>query len=177
MKIIAFAGSNSSKSINKKLATYASSLFENTEVEILDLNDYEAPLFNVDTESKIGQTKEAQLFLEKLKSATLLVISLAENNGNYSTAFKNIMDWCSRIEKEIFQNKPVLLMATSPGARGGKSVLEIAESNLPRYGAVIKGVFSLPNFNDNFDLEHNRIGNEHFDNDLKTLIHEIQSNL
>lgn len=177
MKIIAFAGSNSSKSINKKLATYASSLFENTEVEILDLNDYEAPLFNVDKESEIGQAKEAQLFLEKLKSATLLVISLAENNGNYSTAFKNIMDWCSRIEKDIFQNKPVLLMATSPGARGGKSVLEIAESNLPRYGAVIKGVFSLPNFNDNFDLEHNLIGNKDFDNVLKTLIQEIQSNL
>ena len=41
MKIIAFAGSNSSKSINKKLATYASSLFENAEVEVLDLNEFE----------------------------------------------------------------------------------------------------------------------------------------
>ena len=108
MKIIAFAGSNSSKSINKKLATYASSLFENAAVEVLDLNEYEAPLFSVDVESEIGQAEEAQLFLQKLKSATILVVSLAENNGNYSTAFKNIMDWCSRIEKEIFQNKPML---------------------------------------------------------------------
>lgn len=174
MKIIAFAGSNSSKSINKKLATYASSLFENAEVEILDLNDYEAPLFGVDIETEIGQAEEAQLFLQKLKSATILVVSLAENNGNYSTAFKNIMDWCSRIEKEIFQNKPMLLMATSPGARGGKSVLEIAENNLPRYGGNIKAVFSLPSFNENFDVENNKISNKELDLELKKSVEKLQ---
>ena len=174
MKIIAFVGSNSSKSINKKLATYASSLFENAEVEVLDLNQYEAPLFSVDVESEIGQSEEAQLFLQKLKSATVLVVSLAENNGNYSTAFKNIMDWCSRIEKEIFQNKPMLLMATSPGARGGKSVLEIAENNLPRYGADVKAVFSLPSFNENFDVENNKISNEQLDLELKKSVEKLQ---
>ena len=174
MKIIAFAGSNSSKSINKKLATYASSLFENAEVEVLDLNQYEAPLFSVDVESEIGQAEEALLFLQKLKSATVLVVSLAENNGNYSTAFKNIMDWCSRIEKEIFQNKPMLLMATSPGARGGKSVLEIAEMNLPRYGADVKAVFSLPSFNENFDVENNKISNEQLDLELKKSVEKLQ---
>ena len=40
MKIIAFGGSNSTQSINKRLATYASSLFENADVEVLDLNDF-----------------------------------------------------------------------------------------------------------------------------------------
>lgn len=34
MKIIAFGGSNSQQSINKLLATYASSLFENADVEV-----------------------------------------------------------------------------------------------------------------------------------------------
>ncbi|MBL4815351.1 MAG: NADPH-dependent FMN reductase, partial [Shewanella sp.] len=33
MKILAFAASNSSKSINKQLATYAASLVEGAEVE------------------------------------------------------------------------------------------------------------------------------------------------
>lgn len=174
MKIIAFAGSNSSKSINKKLATYASTLFENAEVEVLDLNEYEAPLFSVDTESVIGKAEEAQLFLQKIKSATILIVSLAENNGNYSVAFKNIMDWCSRIEKEIFQNKPMLLMATSPGGRGGKSVLEIAENNLPRYGAAIKAVFSLPSFNENFDEENNRISNDTLNTELKAAVEKLQ---
>lgn len=170
MKIIAFAGSNSSKSINKKLVTYASSLFKGVEVEILDLRDYQAPLFSVDVEKEIGQAKEALAFLDKLKSADILLISLAENNGNYSTAFKNIFDWCSRIEKDVFQKKPTLLMATSPGGRGGNRVLEIAQSNLPRYGADIKAVFSLPSFNDNFDVASNRIANQELDNELKEIV-------
>lgn len=174
MKIIAFAGSNSSKSINKKLATYASSLFKNAEVEILDLRDYQALLFSVDIEKEIGQAKEALAFLEKLKSADMLVISLAENNGNYSTAFKNIFDWCSRIEKDVFQKKPTLLMATSPGGRGGKSVLEIAQTNLPRFGVDIKAIFSLPSFNDNFDVENNTISNQELDKELKEIVANLE---
>ena len=41
--IIAFAGSNSRSSINKKLATYASNMINGEQVEVLDLNDYELP--------------------------------------------------------------------------------------------------------------------------------------
>lgn len=174
MKIIAFAGSNSSKSINKKLVTYASSLFKDDEVEILDLRDYQAPLFSVDVEKEIGQAKEALAFLEKLKSADALLISLAENNGNYSTAFKNLFDWCSRIEKDVFQKKPTLLMATSPGGRGGKSVLEIAQTNLPRFGVDIRAVFSLPSFNDNFDVANNKIANPELDSELKQIVADFK---
>ena len=125
MKIIAFGGSNSTQSINKHLAAYAASLFENADVEVLDLNDFAMPLFSVDLEKQVGQHELAKAFLAKIESADLLVVSLAENNGNYSAAFKNLFDWCSRIMKEIFQQKPMLLLATSPGARGGASVLEI----------------------------------------------------
>lgn len=45
MKILAFAGSNSSKSINKKLVIHTLSFFENADVTLLDLNDFEMPLF------------------------------------------------------------------------------------------------------------------------------------
>ena len=99
MKIIAFGGSNSQHSINKHLATYAAGLFENAEVEVLDLNDFAMPLFSVDLEKEVGQHEIAKAFLAKLAAADILVVSLAENNNNYSTAFKNIFDWsssCSR---------------------------------------------------------------------------------
>ena len=170
MKIIAFAGSNSQNSINKKLATYAASLFEDATVEILDLNDFAMPLFSVDIEKEIGQHPKAQLFLDQLATADILVMSLAENNGNYSVAFKNVFDWCSRIMNKVFQEKNTLLMATSPGQRGGKSVLDIAQNNLPRYGVTIKAVFSLPSFNENFDIEQGKIVNETLDQELKELI-------
>ncbi|WP_432671053.1 NADPH-dependent FMN reductase [Flavobacterium sp. SM2513] len=174
MKIIAFAGSNSSKSINKKLATYAASLFENAAVEVLDLNEYEAPLFSVDTEIKIGKAEKADAFVQKINSATVLVVSLAENNGNYSASFKNLIDWCSRIDKGFFQNKPMLLMATSPGGRGGKGVLEIAQNNLPRFDANIQAVFSLPSFEENFDVENNKISNEELNGELKDAVEKLQ---
>ncbi|MGO4771990.1 NADPH-dependent FMN reductase [Flavobacterium sp. W22_SRS_FK3] len=170
MKIIAFAGSNSQQSINKHLAAYAASHFENADVEILDLNDFAMPLFSVDLEKEIGQHEIAKSFLKKIESADILVVSLAENNGNYSAAFKNVFDWSSRIAKDVFQQKPMLLMATSPGARGGASVLEIAKTAFPRYGAQVKGLFSLPSFNANFDLEKNEISNPEFDNELKTIV-------
>ncbi|KIO52686.1 NADPH-dependent FMN reductase [Flavobacterium hibernum] len=170
MKIIAFGGSNSQHSINKHLATYAASLFENTDVEVLDLNDFAMPLFSVDLEKEVGQHELAKAFLKKIESADLLVVSLAENNGNYSAAFKNLFDWCSRIMKDVFQQKQMLLLATSPGARGGASVLEIANNALPRYGAQIKATFSLPTFNANFDLEQNKISNAELDKELKDVI-------
>lgn len=170
MKIIAFGGSNSSTSINKMLATYATGLFEKAEVEVLDLNDYEMPLFSVDREKVIGQHEIAKKFLAKLAEADILVISLAENNGIYSVAFKNIYDWCSRIENEVFQQKPMLLIATSPGGRGGKGVLEFANGNLPRHGGNIKALFSLPSFYTNFDVEKRIISNREYDNQLKEIV-------
>ncbi|MDR7210940.1 NAD(P)H-dependent oxidoreductase [Flavobacterium piscis] len=170
MKIIAFAGSNSQQSINKRLASYAASLFENAQVEVLDLNDFEMPLFSVDIEKEIGQHEKAKSFLKKIENADILVVSLAENNGNYSVAFKNVFDWCSRITKEVFHQKPMLLMATSPGPRGGALVLEIAKNAFPRFGTEIKATFSLPSFNANFDLEENKISNIVLDKELKDII-------
>lgn len=173
MKIIAFGGSNSKNSINKKLATYASSLFKEASVEVLDLNDFVLPLFSVDLEKEIGQPQLAKDFLDKIASADFLVVSLAENNGNYSAAFKNLFDWSSRQAKEVFQQKPMLLMATSPGGRGGASVLEIAKNAFPRFGADIKAIFSLPSFNDNFDVSTLKISNYEFDKQLKEIVSHI----
>lgn len=170
MKIIAFGGSPSKNSINKKLATYAAGLFEKADVEVLDLNDFQMPLFSVDIEKEIGQHRLAKAFLDKIASADILVVSLAENNGNYSAAFKNVFDWCSRINGKVFQQKSMLLMATSDGKRGGASVLEIAKNAFPRYGADIKATFSLPSFYDNFDVEKGKISNVELDNQLKEIV-------
>lgn len=174
-KILTFAGSSSKNSINKKLAVYAAGLFKNTVVEVLDLNDYELPLFGVDLEKEIGKPELAVKFLEKINNADFIILSLAEHNGNYSVAFKNIFDWASRGGIKVFQQKPMLLMATSDGARGGKSVLEIAEKRFPFDGAEIKAVFSLPKFSENFDLEKKEISNPELKEALQKIVAEIQN--
>lgn len=163
-QIIAFAGSNSKNSINKQLATYASTLVENTNVTILDLNDYSLPIFGVDLEKEEGIPENALKFLNKIKSTDGIILSLAEHNGAYSTVFKNIFDWMSRAEQKTFMNKPMLLLATSPGARGGASVLAIAKDRFPRHDANIIDMFSLPSFETNFS--EGKIINEELNSEL-----------
>lgn len=148
--ILAFAGSNSRKSINKQLATYASSLVDDAKVTVLNLNDFELPIFGVDLQREKGIPDNAHKFLNQIKQSDGIIISLAENNGAYSAVFKNLFDWMSRIEKNIFFGKPMLLMATSDGRRGAQFVLEMAQSRFPRHDANIIESFSLPSFYDNF---------------------------
>jgi len=148
--IIAFGASNSKTSINKQLATYASSLLKDTEVEVLDLNDFDVPTYSVDLEGKSGIPDNAQHLLNKIMASDGLIISLAEHNGAYTAIFKSLFDWMSRIDVKLFKQKPMLLMSTSPGARGGQSVFEIAENRFPIHDANIVAKFSLPSFNDNF---------------------------
>jgi chromate reductase len=173
MKIIAFAASNSTKSINKKLVTYASGLLKGASVEVLDLNDYEMPLFSADREVEMGQLELAKQFLAKIETSDAVIISFAEHNGSYSAAYKNLFDWCSRINRSVYQDKPVVLLASSPGKGGGSKVLSAAINSMPFFGGVVKGSFSLPNFHANFDSEKNEMSNEEFKLQLKKEIESI----
>jgi chromate reductase, NAD(P)H dehydrogenase (quinone) len=174
MNILAFAASNSKKSINKKLVTYAANLVKNANVEILDLNDYEMPIYSVDKEAENGIPQFAHDFYNKLGNADLIMISFAEHNGSYTAAFKNIFDWTSRVNSKTFQNKPMLLLSTSPGPRGGATALEIAKNRFPFQGGNIVGSFTLTNFNDNFDDEKGII-NEEFKEILQKFITQIEA--
>lgn len=171
-KIIAFGASSSKHSINKQLANYAAHQFENVVVELLDLNEYEMPIFSVDKQKENGIPQLAHDFFAKLGSADLILISFAEHNGAYSSAFKNILDWTSRIDSNTFQGKPMFLLATSPGPRGGSTVLEIAKNRFPFQGGNVKGSFSLPNFNENFNIEKG-ITNITLKNQLNEIIESI----
>jgi len=171
-KILAFGASNSSDSINKQLAFYAAQQFKNATVELLDLNDYEMPIYSKDREKATGIPPLAHDFYQKIGESDLVLISFAENNGNYTTAFKNILDWMSRINGKTFQEKPMLLLATSPGARGGSSVLDIAVKRMPFQGGNVKGSFSLPGFNENFKA--GKIVNPDLEHALQSLISEIE---
>jgi chromate reductase len=173
MKIIAFAASSSTKSINKKLVTHASSLLENINIEVLDLNDYELPLFSEDKEIEIGQPELAKQFLAKITECDAVIISFAEHNGSYSVAYKNIFDWCSRINPKVYQNKPMVLLATSPGKGGGSNVLSAAMNSMSFFGGIVKGRFSFPSFYDNFDIKKNVVSNEALATELKKQVESI----
>ena len=163
MKVLGFAASSSTKSINKMLVTYAVSLLTDAEVEILDLNDYELPLFSEDKEEEIGQPSLAKDFLRKIGESDTLVISFAEHNGSFSAAFKNLFDWCSRINPKLFQGKSMVLLSTSPGSRGGANVLTAAKALSSRFAGEVKASVSIPGFYENFDMESKKLNNSELD--------------
>lgn len=176
MKILAIAGSNSDTSINRQLVTYATTLFENVEIEIVDMNDFEMPIYKHQREVENGVPQQAIDFASKIDGADVLLVSLSEHNGTYSTAFKNVFDWTSRIkQRAVWNEKPMLLMATAPGGRGGLGVLEAAEKRFPLHGGNIVDTFTLPFFNDNFDKENQKISNTEKDSELKEKIAKISA--
>lgn len=152
MKILAFAGSTSSTSINRELVKFVLKDFQDHEINLIDLNDFDMPVFSVDREKK-GFPDEAHRFLKVIGESDVIICSLAEHNRSYSAAFKNVFDWASRINVKVFQNKPMLLMSTSPGGYGGGNVMNTAKTFFPQFGADVKETFSLPKFYENFDME------------------------
>lgn len=157
MKLLAFAASNSRHSINAALVAYAAERFRAQhlpalDVEMLDLNDYEMALYSPEREA-VGLPPEAQAFFDKIGSVDALMISYAEHNGLYTAAWKNTFDWMSRIDGKVFQDRPMVVFATSPGSRGGANVLKTAETSAPFFGADIVGSVSIAHWGEAYDAD------------------------
>ena len=172
-QVLVFAGSNSNKSINKKLAIYASTFIKNLKIKILDLNDFELPIYSEQHQTDFGIPENAIEFLSNIKHSEGIILSLAEHNGAYTAAFKNLFDWMSVKDGKLWSDIPMLLLATSPGTRGGKSVLEIAKSRFPYMGGNIIDTFSLPLFIYNF--KENKIINSDLNEVLKLKVKSLES--
>ena len=173
MKVLAFAASNSKKSINKQLVTYAAGLIDDAQVETLDLNDYELPLYSEDKEDELGQPPLAKEFLDKIGDSDAVIISFAEHNGSYTAAYKNLFDWSSRINPKVFQNKPMVFLSTSPGASGAASVLASANASAPFFDGEVKASLSIPSFYENFDLESGSIKNSELNDQLVSAVQSL----
>lgn len=174
MKITAFAATNSTQSINLELVKIALLALQEHDIQILDLNDYEMPIYSPERNQE-GIPDKALAFNQILKESDAFVIGLAEHNGTFSTAFKNIFDWGSRADKTLFQQKPMFLLSTSPGPRGGQFVMESAKTIFPFFGGNIKSHFSLPSFQANF--KDGSIINETLQLEFEARINEFKSNL
>ena len=150
-KLLVIGATSHRESINVSLARFAGSLVSESELNVLDLNEFEMPIYSQDREEADGIPEAAEKFVDQVKASDGIVISLAEHNGSYTAAFKNIFDWASRHQQKVWSDKPMLVMATSPGGRGGATVLDAAAATFPHLGGNVVATFSLPSFYDNFE--------------------------
>ncbi|MEL6370020.1 MAG: NAD(P)H-dependent oxidoreductase [Pseudomonadota bacterium] len=165
MKILAFGASNHSASINAAFASYAAARFkdvhlQDAEVEIVDLNDFEMPIYSIDREKSDGIHPLAQGFFNKIGASDALIISYPEYNGSYTSAWKNIHDWMSRIDMAIYQSKPAVVLAATPGPRAGAGVLQAVEGSAPFFGMDLRGKFGIGTWSDRFDATSGTLANE-----------------
>jgi chromate reductase, NAD(P)H dehydrogenase (quinone) len=173
MNILAFGASNNRQSINRTLATHAAHLVEVARVKVIDIADYEMPLFSDEREQALGQPLQARSFFEEIASADAIVVSFAEHNGSYTAAYKNLFDWTSRISQKVFQGKPVVYLSTSPGPGGAGSVLASAIASAPFFGADVIASLSVPSFQNNFNLEQNQWVNPEIRQALETVMEQL----
>lgn len=150
-KILAFSGSSSSKSINQKVVHATATMFD-IPVTVIDIRDYPLPIYSSDEEEANGFPENATKLRALFSDHSGFLISSPEYNGSMPAIFKNVIDWISRMEGKIFQEKPVLLLSTSPGAMGGNTNLEnLATTLVPRWGSDVVAHLSIGRFYDVFD--------------------------
>lgn len=170
MKVLTFAATNSRKSINKQLVKYAASKLVNVEIDYVEINDFDLPLYGIDWEEDFGIPDNAHAFQGRIEQADALLVSFAEHNGNFTVAYKNLFDWMSRIGRNVYRGKPIALLSTSPGKGGAQSVLKLAEGSIPHFNGEVVGSLSIPSFFDNFDTERGELSNHDLVEKLEQLL-------
>ena len=168
MKLLAFAATSSINSLNKQIIAYASKLLEDghvddVEIETIDLNDFEMPIYSIDRQNDGGIPQPAQDFFAKIGSADAVMISFAEHNGFYTAAYKNIFDWASRVDMRVYQDKPTVMFSTSIGPGGGGNALQTAAASAQFFGNDVLATLSIPSFHDNFDMATGSLSNDELD--------------
>ncbi|MEO0466648.1 MAG: NAD(P)H-dependent oxidoreductase [Pseudomonadota bacterium] len=156
MNILAFAASNSRNSINKALIGYCAQQLPNlvpgADVEMIDINDFDAPIYSIDYEKEHGVPDAAKALRGKVDGADGILISFAEHNGIYVAAWKSLFDWMTRLDGQVYDGKSLVLLATSPGGRGGAGVLAHAVESVPHFKGEVKASLAIAKFYDVFDM-------------------------
>jgi chromate reductase len=157
-KILAFAGSTRRDSFNRRLLAIAvaGAREAGAEVTVVELGDYQLPLFNQDLEAEQGQPANAAKLKELFFTHQGLLIASPEYNSSYTPLLKNTIDWVSRAatgEQPVaaFRGKTAALISASPGALGGLRGLVHVRAMLGNIDVVVlPGQVSVSKANEAF---------------------------
>lgn len=126
-KIIVLSGSTRTGSTNTRLAHALARLLEQAggKATVVDLKDYDMPLYNGDLQASGGLPEAARKLKQLFRAHDGFIITSPEYNGSVSPLLKNVIDWVSRPESAdepmvaAFMEKVAGIAAASPGGLGG----------------------------------------------------------
>src|SRR6187402_2156061 len=116
--------------------------------EIIDLNEYQFPVFNERLKYQTNPTQQTLEFAEKIKSADGVLIVTPEYNGGYPAALKNVTD----LLYDEWHRKPTAIATVSDGGFGGTQVITSLQFSLWKMKAwTVPAMFPVPKVRDAFD--------------------------
>lgn len=133
------SGSSRKASMNRKLVTATAHVFTDagSDVKIIDLADYEMPLYNGDYEEANGPPETAKKLIETLTACDGVFIATPEYNGCMPALLKNTIDWTTRIGMEQFSTPVYAIGSATPGPLSGIMALRQLHFILNRLGAQV----------------------------------------
>ena len=158
-KILVFAGSARTDSVNKKLAAVASHVATDAgaDVTLINLADYPANVYNGDEEDATGIPDSIRQLKQLMMESDGFIIVSPEYNGHIPPLLSNTFSWTSRAEGDekpmiAFRGKKAAIMAASPGKFGGIRVIPRLRDILAELGiVVVPGFVTLAGAMEAFD--------------------------
>ena len=116
--------------------------------EILDLKDYNFPLFDERLRHQHDPAPEVLQFAEKIRSAGGVIIIAPEYNGGYPASLKNVIDLLT----DEWRRKPVAISTVSSGTFGGVQSITSLQFILWKMRAwTVPAVFPVTSVGTSFD--------------------------
>lgn len=123
------------------------SAMEGHTIDLLDLNEFDFPIFHERLKFMKDPAPEVVAFAERIRKADGVIIVSPEYNGSYPASLKNVIDLLT----EDWKKKPIALSTVSGGAFGGSQTLVSLVFTLWKIrGWVLPGPMQVPMVKDNF---------------------------
>ncbi len=139
--ILGISGSRRHDSVNRRLLAAAGRILADAGACFtqLDWDRMSLPLYDGDLEKECGLPAAAVRLKRLIASHDGLLIASPEYNGSITPLLKNAIDWASRpgTPSAVFRDKPVALLAASPGGLGGLRALYHLRDVLTNLGALV----------------------------------------
>lgn len=142
--------------------------------EILDLKEYNFPIFEDTIKTLQNPTEKILDFATKVKSADGIIIVTPEYNGGFPASLKNVID----LLYDEWQGKPISISTVSAGIFGGSQALVSLQFILWKIGArTVTNMFPVPNVAKSFDVQGNAIDKTATDKLAKVFLTELLNNI
>ena len=172
-KIIILSASVRTGRKSDRVATYFFNYIKSNkigEVELVDLNELNFPIFKERLRFLKDPSKQLQDFAFTIKNADGIVLITPEYNGGYPASLKNAID----VLYDEWHRKPIAIATVSEGAFGGTQVITSLQFTLWKIHAwTVPIMFPVPTVEKAFDENGNATDKDGTDKRAAAFIAEL----